>query len=74
MIKSRMMRWARHVARMGKKKMMIMMMMNACTILMGNSERNNQQENLDVNDRIIIKGTLNKECGAIGTGLILLWL
>jgi hypothetical protein len=31
MIKSRRMRWARHVARMGKK---MMMMMNACTILM----------------------------------------
>jgi hypothetical protein len=47
-IKSRRMRWARHVARMGEKR-------NAFRILVGKPKERDHQKNLDVGGRIILE-------------------
>jgi hypothetical protein len=52
MIKSRMMRWAGYVARMGEKR-------NAYRILVGKPEGKRQLEDLDIDGRIILKWMLD---------------
>jgi hypothetical protein len=63
--KSRRMRWAGHVARMGKKR-------NAYSILVGKPEGKRPLGNLDVRGRIILEGILQRYDGVVWTGLI--WL
>jgi hypothetical protein len=65
MIKSRMMKWAGHVARMGAKR-------NAYRVLVGKSEGKEPLEDLDVGGRSIPKWILERLDGMVWTGLI--WL
>jgi hypothetical protein len=62
-IKSSRMRWAGHVARMGKKR-------NAYRILMGNQKERDHYEDLDVGERIILKWILDRQDGVVWTELI----
>jgi hypothetical protein len=53
MIKSRRMRWAGHVARMGEKR-------NACRVLVGNSEGKKRWEDQDVGGWTLLKWILER--------------
>jgi hypothetical protein len=64
-IKSRNMRWAGNVASMG-------CMRNSYHILVGKPEGKNYLEDLDVDEKIISEGMLEKEGGKVWTGCI--WL
>jgi hypothetical protein len=65
MIKSRRMRWAGHVAHMGKTG-------NVCRILVESQKVRDHWEDLDVGDCIILKCILERYVGMVWTGLI--WL
>jgi hypothetical protein len=62
MLKSRKIRWAGHLARMGEKR-------NAYRILVGKPEG---KEDLNVSGRIILRWILEMQDGVVWTGLI--WL
>jgi hypothetical protein len=64
-IKSRRMRWAGHVARMGEKR-------NAYRLLVGNPEGKNHQEDQDIGYWIILGWILERWDGLMWTGLV--WL
>jgi hypothetical protein len=62
MIKSRRMRWAGHVGRMGEK-------MNANRILVGKPEGRVHKDDLDVGERIMLKWIIDK-----WNGMVLDWI
>jgi hypothetical protein len=64
-ITSRRMRWAGHVARIGIGVMRIKLMSE-------NLMERDQSEDPHVDDRIILKWTLKKQCGRVWNGFI--WL
>jgi hypothetical protein len=63
MIKSKRMKWARHVARVGEKR-------NAYTVSVGKLERKNHLEDLGLDGRIILNWMLTNEFGPVYTGYI----
>jgi hypothetical protein len=65
MIKSKRMRWARHVARIGAER-------NAYRILLGKPEGKTPLENEEVGTWVILKWKLERYDGVIWTGLICL--
>jgi hypothetical protein len=64
-IKSRRMKWAEHVARMGE-------IINAYNILVGKPEGKTQLEDLGVDGYTILEWVLGKQSGKMWTGCI--WL
>jgi hypothetical protein len=64
-IKSRRMRWARHVARIGE-------MRNAYKVLVSKSEGKNHSKNVGLDGRIILERILGKWVGKVWTRCI--WL
>jgi hypothetical protein len=63
--KSRRMRWAGHVARMGEKR-------NACRLLVGKPEGKRPLEDQDVGGWIVLGWILERWDGGMWTGLV--WL
>ena len=60
-IKSRRMRWARHVARMGERR-------GVCRVLVGNLRETGHFEDPGVDGRVILRWTSRKWEGVVGTG------
>jgi hypothetical protein len=60
-VKSRTMRWAGHVARMGKGR-------GVNRVLVGKAEERDHSGDLDVDGRIILRWTFRKWEGGVGTG------